>query len=69
MTPRVPLSGHPNLNLPIQNPAAFTTILTTLHKHMAHHSTLPNTAIHIHLQLHQTDVGDTYNMMELHSML
>ena len=36
--PRAPhssLSGHPNPYQPIQNPAAFTTILSTLHKYMA----------------------------------
>ena len=50
MTPRFPLSGHLNLYLSIQNPAAFITILSTLHKHMTDHNTIPNTAIHIYLQ-------------------
>ena len=43
------LSGHLNLYLPTQNPAAFTIILSTLHKYMAYHNTIPNTATHLHL--------------------
>ena len=30
------------------NPAAFTTIMSTLHKHMAPHGRIPNTTTHIH---------------------
>ena len=33
----------------MQNPAAFTTILSTPHKHMAHSNIIFNTADHIHL--------------------
>ena len=49
MTPHLQLSGHLNLYLPTQNPAAFTTILSNPHKHLAHHNTIPNTASQIHL--------------------
>ena len=40
MTPRFPLSGYLNLYLSIQNPGAFITILSTLHKHVADHNTI-----------------------------
>ena len=47
MTPGFLLSGPLNIYLPTQNPAAFTTILCTPHKHMAYHNTIPNTATHV----------------------
>ena len=40
---------HLNLCLPTQDPAAFTTILSTSHKHMAYHNTIPNIPTHLHL--------------------
>ena len=49
MVPRFSLSSHLNLYLPIQNLAAFTTILSTLHKHVAHHNTISKIATHINL--------------------
>ena len=49
MMPHYQLSAHLNLYLPTQNPAAFTTILSTPHKHMAQHNTIPYTATEIHL--------------------
>ena len=48
MTPHFPLSGNPNPYQPIPNPAAFTTILSTLHKHMTPHGKIPNTTTHKH---------------------
>ena len=48
MMPHFQPSGHPNLYLLIQNPTAFTTTLSTLHKHIAHLSEILNTATHIH---------------------
>ena len=49
MMPRFLLSGHLNLYLPMQNPAAFTIILSTPRKLTAHHTTTPNTGTHRHL--------------------
>ena len=43
--PHFPLSDQ----LLIQNPAAFTTMLSTPHNQMAHHNKIPNTFTHIHL--------------------
>ena len=43
MTPHSPLFGHLNPYQPTLNPAAFKTILFTLHKHMAPHGRNPNT--------------------------
>ena len=34
-----------NYDLPIQNPAVFKTMLSTLHKHMAHHNTNNSTKL------------------------
>ena len=48
MTSHSPLFGHPNPYQPILNTAALTTILSTLHKHMAPHGRIPNTITHIH---------------------
>ena len=45
--PYSPLSGHLNLHLLKQNPAEFRTILSSPHKHVAYHNTIPNTATHI----------------------
>ena len=52
MTPQFPLYGHPNPYQPIPNPAAFTTILSTLHKYMAPHNRIPNTTTR-NTSLHQ----------------
>ena len=35
------LPGHLSFYLPTPNPAAFRTILSSPHKHMAHHNTIP----------------------------
>ena len=43
-----PLFRHPNPYQPIPNPAAFTTIMSMLHKYMAPHGRIPNTTTHIH---------------------
>ena len=48
MMQHFPLSGHLNLYLPTQNPAAFTTILSTPLKRVAYHNTIPNAATYIH---------------------
>ena len=49
ITPYSPPFDHPKPYQPIPNPAAFITILSTLHKHMAPHSRIPNTTTHTHL--------------------
>ena len=61
MTLCVRLSGHLNLYLPTQNPAAFTTILSIPYKHMAHHNTILYTAIHIHLHTPKHTGKQTHN--------
>ena len=45
MTPRSPPFGHPNPYQSIPSPAVFTTILSTLHKHMALHGRIASTII------------------------
>ena len=48
MTQHSPPFGHPNPYQPIPNPVAYTTILSTLHKHMGPHNRNTNTATHTH---------------------
>ena len=46
MTPHSPPFGHPDPYQPIQSPAAFTTIFSTLHKPMALRGRIPNIFIY-----------------------
>ena len=48
MAPHSPTFGHLNPYQPVPSPTAFTTILSTLHKHMATHGKIPNTTTHTH---------------------
>ena len=46
--PSKPQSVYTKYYQSIPNPAAFTTILSALHKHMAPHGRIPNTTTHTH---------------------
>ena len=48
VTPHSPPFGHANPYQPIKKPVAYTTILSTLHKHMAPHNRNTNATTHIH---------------------
>ena len=54
MTQHSPPFGHANPYQPIPNPVAYTTILSTLHKHMGPHNRNTNTTTHTypHTPLH-----------------
>ena len=63
--PRFPLSGHQSLYPPIHNLAAFTIILSTPQKHMAHHKTTPNFPIYIHLNIFQFPVFSIWKSLQV----
>ena len=62
----MPRSGHLNFYLPTQIPAAFIAILSTPHKHMAYHNTIPNTATHMHLETPKHTGKHTHSSYTIH---
>ena len=68
MMPRFTLSSHLHLCLLTQNAAAFTTILSTPHKHIAYHNAIPKTQLLTNSYIHPNTQANTPTVATLFSL-